>query len=142
MPNNNFKTVPLLIILKNRIQSVPNHSPTSSIQSNRNDGTITSLLTKHLHLPSTSSNVANQHNKQKYYISKSRYLLFSNELETIDDPEGNQSDNMDLETDHNETAPIANKPPPPIFFRTVTNFNSFCINIKEITKGEHELVLM
>jgi len=62
--------------------------------------------------------------------------LFSSELKKIDYPDGNKSDNMDLKTEHNETAPVAIKPPPPIFIRIVTNFNSFCINIKEITNGE------
>jgi len=92
--------------------------------------------TKRLHSPFTSPNVANKPKKQQYYVLKNRYLLFSNELEIIDDPEGNQSDKMGLETNQNETAPIATKPPPPIFIRTVTNFNSVCINIKEVTKGK------
>lgn len=59
--------------------------------------------------------------------------MFSNELNDAN----NQTDNIDVESKHNEPATITAIPPPPIFIIRINNFTSFCNSIKKLTKGGH-----
>lgn len=135
MPSNS-KSVPPLIIPKIRIQSVPNQSPASPPKLNRNEGYTTSTSYKRLLSPLSPSNADAQHKKQQHYVSKNRFSLFSKYIDPNDDSDTNQSD-MDLESVPTDSTSITVKPPPPIFIRTINNFNSFCTSIKEVTKGEN-----
>lgn len=57
---------------------------------------------KRPHFQSTPPITAKQHNKQQHFVSKNYFSLFRNDSETINDPEANDSDNMELENDLNK----------------------------------------
>jgi len=114
---------------------VPNHTPSSPTH-DYNDDYITPTSSKRLLSPSQTSNAVNQQNKQQKYVSKNRFSLFSDQIENSDNADINPDD-MELESELNEQIITVAKPsPPPIFIRTVNDFNTFCNTIKEVTKGE------
>lgn len=126
------KTVSPLIIQKSRIQSVPNQPLISPANFSPNDGFTTPKSSKRLPSPAHSPNNT-QHKKHTTYVSQNRFSLFA--ANDTEEPVL-QADNMDIVTEHTESPIIETKPPPPIFIRVVNDFNSFCSEIKEVTKGE------
>lgn len=133
--SNKSKTVPPLIIPKSRIQSVPNHSPASPIQSIQHGDCLISSQSKRLHSPTTSPNTLSKQKLQQNFVSKNRFSLFSHKLESTDNPVDKSPDKMDIESQHNDIESLIIKTSP-IFIRTITNFSSFCNIIRDITKGE------
>lgn len=122
---NKSKTVPLLIIQKLCIQSVPNQPLISP-----KNGFTTPKSSKQLLFPAHSPhNTLNNHTK---YVSQNHFSLFT--TNNAEEPEL-QADIMDTATEHTQS-PTTETKPPSFCIRVVNEFNSYCSEIREVTKGE------
>lgn len=123
-----------LIITKTRIQSVPNsnnNSPTD--KNNSTSETWTTLKNQRSPLQSPLTKY------QKTFTTPNRYAIFSTQTDETDNMEHEPSDspenNKPSESSENNSAAQKSPPsplPPPIFIKSVINFDQLCIKIKEI----------
>lgn len=135
--------IPPLIITKTRIQSVPNSNNNSPTDKN-NSTSETWSTQKNQRSPLLQSPATKY---QKTFTTPNRYAIFSTQTVETDnmehEPSESPENNKSSESSENNSAAQKSPPsplPPPIFIKSVINFDQLCIKIKEIINPEDQFI--